>query len=941
MNAMRSPNRKQKRCRILLSFLVLLYLHGKVQASTGGEFPLYIYATPETSNGSSSSDDDELEISSDFEDVSVVMQWSDDGGNGDQGIVTQMKDGKTEINNFPSSFSPDAVVEQKDHSASYGDDSSQKPLQTLQKLQQMLDETDYMTVSPKSKTGFHKPHTLPLQPHQNNNVQQRQQEEQVHEPKQSTLQDRRSQQIDTPAQQQREKLEKQEQKVISEKLPQEKRRREENPNHIFTQQRNTETIPMEQLQRQQEKPKESHNNSNSPPKIPQRISDTFAQDKQQRLHRQHSPSPLQVEPLWTSKDRSKYKKMQQMQRRAQDERRRLAQLRYLEELQLQTTSDDETTDATEGDTDDSIPSYTLPNLPIYMSDAEGEGSDSEPYYASTSEQAGGRTAQTFEQQRQRATAAQQATSSVPPRPPYGYPPIYQPPLPPNQQQQQQQPQQYSSSSYLPYPPPPQFYNPTYNQQYTPQQQQQLMAQYAAQWSNYPRIYEQQHQQQTEAQKKERELVNTGFRESSQQQAKKEPAATSLYSGRQNLELHQQQQAAVSYSDVPVTLAEATSQLNFDSIQKSCILFASIAMLAYYAVSPHNLPLADYNRLFYENLQILALVFVCPLIIFMLVCDARENDVNSVVTAFYSSFTVGYTLSFLMELLCTTLIRLGVFLFWEPNIFKLSPKVPMPILPWVVREIKYRPKRITLFVADFLTSCIASPIIEEYMKLLMLHWSVQLPRNFQWYIKTTTKKKKKKRRRVVEAARQSNEPEVTNINSYVTHMLAVSLGMKLCDAIRRILMYTKASQHDKSFYAFFRGLFPIHELCGIMTVLGLAKRNVLGVDIPLWKILFPAVFIHGLANFRGMKPIFKWNSAAPWSEMQLSPWNVADDSTLPQLLHKGFAKITWIVIQARVLGYCIKNYYLISRQARKRTTTYAGKQAAFSAELAAAEVLKKL
>eukprot|EP00547_Thalassionema_nitzschioides_P005160 CAMPEP_0194217836 /NCGR_PEP_ID=MMETSP0156-20130528/22354_1 /TAXON_ID=33649 /ORGANISM="Thalassionema nitzschioides, Strain L26-B" /LENGTH=935 /DNA_ID=CAMNT_0038946981 /DNA_START=15 /DNA_END=2819 /DNA_ORIENTATION=+ len=935
MNVGKSQKRKQKRSLTLLSFLVFLHLHRQGQASSAGEFPLYIYTKPETSNGSSSSDDDELETSSDFEDVSVVIQWSDDGGNGDQGIVTQMTDSQTETKDLSSSFSPDVVAEQReaDNSAAYRDDSSQKPLQTLQKLQQMLDETDYMTVSPKSKTGFQKPHTLPLQSNPNNNIPQRKQEEQAQELKQSTLQDQLSRRIDTPAQQQRQKLEKQEQKIMG----QDRVRREEKPkvaNHIFTQQqkvqqRNTETTPMEQPQRRQEKLKESLNNSNSLRKTPQRIPQTFTQAKQQRQPLQHTSPPLHVEPLWTSKDRSKYKKMQQMQRRAQDERRRLAQLRYLEELQQQTTSDDETTDATEGDTDDIIPSYTLPNLPIYMSDAEGEGSDTEPYYGSTSEQTSIRTPQTFEQQRERASAAQQATSSVPPRPSYGYPPIYQPQPPLNQQQQQQ----YSSSSYAPYLPPPHFYNPAYNQQYTPQQQQQLMAQYAAQWSNYPRVYEQQHQQQLEAQKKERQWGNVGVPEN-RQQGKNEPAVTSLYSGKQSMELHEQQQPVVSYSDVPVTLAEATSQMSFDSIQKSCILFASVTMLAYCAVSPHNLPLADYNRLFYENLQILALVFVCPLIIFMLVCDVRENDVNSVMTSFYSSFTVGYTLSFGLEILCTTLIRLGVFLFWEPNIFKLSPKVPIPILPWVVREVKYRPKRITLFVADFLTSCIASPIIEEYIKLLMLHWSVQLPRNFQWYIKTTTKKKKKKRRRVAEAARQPNEPEVTNINSYVTHMLAVSLGMKLCDAIRRILMYTKASQHDKSFYAFFRGLFPIHELCGTMTVLGLAKRNVLGVDMPLWKILFPAVFIHGLANFRGMKPIFKWNSAAPWSEMQLSPWNVADDSTLPQLLNKGFAKIMWIIIQARVLGYCVKNYYLISRQARKRTTTYAGKQAAFSAELAA-------
>jgi hypothetical protein len=173
------------------------------------------------------------------------------------------------------------------------------------------------------------------------------------------------------------------------------------------------------------------------------------------------------------------------------------------------------------------------------------------------------------------------------------------------------------------------------------------------------------------------------------------------------------------------------------------------------------------------------------------------------------------------------------------------------------------------------------------------------------------------------------------------MLAASLGMKLSDSIRRIFMYTKArNQPDKAFYAFCRGMFPIHELCGVLTALSLAKRDVLGVDMPLWKMLFPAVLIHGMANFRGMKPVFKWNAATPWSEMQLSPLNMADPSTFSQLASKGFAKLGWLILLSRVLGYCIKNYYMINRQAVKRTTTYAGKHSAFSAELAATEMLKK-
>ena len=182
-------------------------------------------------------------------------------------------------------------------------------------------------------------------------------------------------------------------------------------------------------------------------------------------------------------------------------------------------------------------------------------------------------------------------------------------------------------------------------------------------------------------------------------------------------------------------------------------------------------------------------------------------------------------------------------------------------------------------------------------------------------------------------------QVVNVNHYISGMLAVSLGLKLADAIRRVCMYTKADHLHKTFYSICRGLFPIQELCGTVTALGLARRDVLGQKQPLWKLLLPAAIIHGMANFRGKKPIFKWNAATPWSEMQLSPHFRPHDATLAQLVGKAFPKVMWLIILFRVTGYCVKNYYMINRQAIKRTTTYAGKHAAFSAELAAAEMLK--
>ena len=203
--------------------------------------------------------------------------------------------------------------------------------------------------------------------------------------------------------------------------------------------------------------------------------------------------------------------------------------------------------------------------------------------------------------------------------------------------------------------------------------------------------------------------------------------------------------------------------------------------------------------------------------------------------------------------------MAVFCIWEPSIFALTPTVPLIVLPWTLRDHKYRPKRITLFAADFTTTCIAAPIIEEYVKLKIMQLSTNLPRNFRHRKlgknELNKKKKRKKKRKnyaIEEIARGPNEEQVTSINSYVSHMLAASLGIKLADSVKRTMMYTKKADVNKKFYAALRGFYPVHELCGTMTALELAKRDVLGLDISSWRMLFPAVFIHGMANLKGMK-----------------------------------------------------------------------------------------
>ena len=476
-----------------------------------------------------------------------------------------------------------------------------------------------------------------------------------------------------------------------------------------------------------------------------------------------------------------------------------------------------------------------------------------------------------------------------------------------------------------------------------------------------------------------------------------------------------------------------------SARKISTCMALVAATCYGAVSPRNLPYLEYNRRFYQNLQNVALVVLPPLVVYgWLLIDwgqlrqqlggssplqllpqaegstsstnpnkggsaLEENSdlssqrnktrkgsisaaIHTLVHSFYSSFVYGYLWVFALEIAWTTVLRLGIFLAWEPDMFGVqlpwssTPKsafegitseaVPnFLILPWALREYKYKPKRITLLAADILTSCIACPIVEEFAKLRLLQWTMPLARNYVWIKKPSKPYKKNKMKKVAEpitpetdeTGTQSLDGNVTNITPYIAGMLAVSLGLKWADAIRRVCMYTKIHDENKSIYAFLRGAFPVQELCGIMTALGLARRDILGQKMPLWKLLLPATIVHSMANLRGMKPIFKWNSSTPWAEMQLSPDLFPDlfspsallameeagvsvplpPTTKLQWLGRALPKITWVIILGRAAGYCAKNYFMINRQAVRRATTYAGKHAAFSAELETTQMLKNI
>jgi hypothetical protein len=187
----------------------------------------------------------------------------------------------------------------------------------------------------------------------------------------------------------------------------------------------------------------------------------------------------------------------------------------------------------------------------------------------------------------------------------------------------------------------------------------------------------------------------------------------------------------------------------------------IALVCYAAVSPRSLHYVEYNQRFYENVQRATLVVLPSICLYgwtvvdwtggrgktpndenhdvaAAIRQERRPDSNPIhilIRAMCQSFTVGYLMIFIVEIALTTLLRLAVFAWCEPSLFgayskaeNVLPDLPPPawlVLPWVLRERKLRVKRITLLVADFLTSCVASPIVEEAAKLQLLQRSVPL------------------------------------------------------------------------------------------------------------------------------------------------------------------------------------------------------------------------
>ena len=111
---------------------------------------------------------------------------------------------------------------------------------------------------------------------------------------------------------------------------------------------------------------------------------------------------------------------------------------------------------------------------------------------------------------------------------------------------------------------------------------------------------------------------------------------------------------------------------------------------------------------------------------------------------------------------------------------------------------------TLVLFSVLDSCLFSPIVEEGFKLFIL----------KILLRKKMKKTISKKATVLPTGNVAeNVPhalkilEEHSLKSYMVVMISISIGMKVADNIRRIVLYSHANQKHRMFFAIARSFFP--------------------------------------------------------------------------------------------------------------------------------------
>ena len=63
-----------------------------------------------------------------------------------------------------------------------------------------------------------------------------------------------------------------------------------------------------------------------------------------------------------------------------------------------------------------------------------------------------------------------------------------------------------------------------------------------------------------------------------------------------------------------------------------------------------------------------------------------------------------------------------------------------------------------------------------------------------------------------------QAKYASVHTYLGYMLASAMGLKMADNLRRISLYARPAHHQRTFFAFARGIFPLHELCAALTAM---------------------------------------------------------------------------------------------------------------------------
>jgi len=399
--------------------------------------------------------------------------------------------------------------------------------------------------------------------------------------------------------------------------------------------------------------------------------------------------------------------------------------------------------------------------------------------------------------------------------------------------------------------------------------------------------------------------------------------------------------------------DPNNYLASDTVLKVSGLIVLGTVLSYISVSPRTLPLVEYNGEYKASLLRITSAAVWPCVLLAIVYRGKDANINRVIDTFTTSIIVGYPILCIIEAVLATLIRLIIMKIFEPDAFKLCPRVPALLLPWRLTSEGYFPSRVTLVLFSAINNCIMAPIVEELFKARILiqalrknastndrlngdmrkndanlppiptsPQSIPIP-DANSQAATTVENKgdivsvDRSSSALVQPLQQRYLDIVSRkwvtIRTYVIFMLAASLGLKVIDNTRRILLYTHPHQRHKSFFAVARSFFPVQELCGAMTALALGRRDLIGHKISLFEAVRPAIFLHVMASLRGVKPMFTWNSHRPWDEIQLQAWNAADNSAPQQLFLSGAMNMLWFIVIIKSMTNVVHQFVIYSRQ----------------------------